>query len=391
MNVFACAIALLSAVQMEVATAAPARDLYGAAAKHLASHETARAIEALQTLTNNYPDSPIAAVAAVHLAECLVSHDRPAEAYDLLRAWESRIKGSKAAKRIEPELNVLFSNILIRSARQRSAELESHHDFVGAIAWQRLVSDEPSGTVDKQREILRLAVAGCLHQARHGETFEPIIETVEEGTRAAARFAVAEMFATRGYQELAARQYELLSELTEHMDVSSRPEWAATVALRRAELLIADKQYAVAAELLSESKAAYGNFATWFEYDFLLTRCAIANIEFDQAKRHLQNVKLDGTVQVDTRCKATWLLGELLFLQRDYTGALKEYEQVLSEKSLQWRARALLQMAKCQELSGQVQLAQATYKTLHQEYSNSDEATEALSRISALQSALNHR
>lgn len=390
MNVFACAIAFLSALQIDAASA-PARVLYNQAAKSIARHETAQATDLLRTLTNNFPDSPVAAVAAVHLAECLAIHDRPAEAYDLLRTWESRIKDSKIAQRIEPQLTDKFSNILTRSAHQRSVALESASDFVGAITWRRLVVDEPSETVDKQRVILRIAVAGCLYKARLGESFEPILEAVEEDSRAAVRFAAAEMLLNNGLENLAARQYEILLNQIKDPGADLRPTWAATVALRRSELLIGDKQYSVAAQLLNDSKAAYVDFGSRHEFDFLLARCAIANIEFDQAKAHLEMVKLDEALDAAARGKAIWLLGELLFLQQDYSGAMSEYSQVLSADCPNWHARALLQMAKCQELSGQVQLAKATYETLHQKHSHSEEAKEALSRISAIQSVLSHR
>ena len=391
MNVFACAIALISAIQIDVATAAPARELYHAAAEHISGGNMDAAIADLRAITRNYPDSPITVVAVVHLAECLASREQPAEAYDLLRTWEARVKQSTAAKRIEPELVALYSKVLLHAACQRSEELESRGDFVGAILWRRKVVDEPSEAVDHRSAILRLAVVGCLQQARIGESLEPVLAAVEDDSREAARFAVAEMLAKSGFEKLAARQYEILSELADRMDASVRPDWAATVALRRAELMIADKRYADAMAWLHEAKAAYDDFSARHEFDFLLARCAIANIEFDQAKFHLASVNRNEALDADTRCKAGWLMGELLFLQRDYAGALKEYEQVLSENCPRWRARSLLQTAKCYELSGQFRLAKTTYETLSQEFANSEEATEALSRITALQSALGQR
>lgn len=140
------------------------------------------------------------------------------------------------------------------------------------------------------------------------------------------------------------------------------PSWAPTLVLRQAEQLTRNKQPAAARTLLTQARSDFPEFPRLYEFDFLLARCAVAQIDFAAAEEHLHAALQCGSEDREAMVKARWLLGELNFLQHRHQAAIQWYEQVLLEKELpQWRTRAFLQMAKCQELTGQSELAIANY------------------------------
>lgn len=169
--------------------------------------------------------------------------------------------------------------------------------------------------------------------------------------------------------------------------INTKPAaWQGTALLRYAELLLRLKRIDLAIEALQSARTKFVDFEHPHEFDFLLARCFIAKVDFAQADRHLRIILDDsGTATTAARCRARWMCGELLFLQRQYSDAIREYDQVVGvESQPEWSARGLLQSAKCYELLGDPNSALQRYKNLNDLYPASTASTEARQRVAIL-------
>ena len=201
----------------------------------------------------------------------------------------------------------------------------------------------------------------------------------------AVRFLLAESLFAAGRHALANQQFQWLTE--QAAELSPRPMWLAAIALRRGELLVRMRDIAAAQAWLLQAQRDHADFAQAHEFDYLLARCAVARIEFDEAQECLQRV-IDAPTARATEAvpRASWMLGEVYFLQRQYAPALEAYATVARmDKFPEWQARALVQSAKCRELLGQTSQALAEYRTALQLSQHPEIQQSATKRVTALQ------
>ncbi|MEZ6135428.1 MAG: tetratricopeptide repeat protein [Pirellulaceae bacterium] len=171
--------------------------------------------------------------------------------------------------------------------------------------------------------------------------------------------------------QLLRKQYEAaLTEIEETIakfadadEQSGRHPEMSSLRLRHAELLVLNRRYQDAEVVLTSARERNADFDLVGEFDFLLARCAIAQVDFPRAIAHLQAITESPSVTDMSAAKALWMQGEVHFMQRDYASALARYAQVTGmEDAGQYVIRAHLQAGKCYELLGQPLEALAAYE-----------------------------
>ncbi len=410
------------------------RALYEQAAQAISRDEPDAAIPPLQQLIHQHAASPWAPLAAFHLIECYLLDAQPAAAWDAIEQWTPRILGSEHARRLEPELISHFSELIRRAACALPETAENAariRNVLERLADQSRVSDGELDGVDPRdrwlqplwrelaaryerltwyaqavecleragraledgsrdnRERFRLRLAMAHQSLQQGEvrataeTLQALLqEPLTEPERQAARFALAEVLSAQRELEQALQLYqELSTEVGDPGQPSeSRPAWHASVVLRRAELLLARRDYQTAQRILGDFNQHFPQHAQAHEVEFLLARCAIANVDFEAARQHLASARDAVTAQgTEAVPRASWMIGETYFLQRRYADALAAYQAVVGLHAYpDWQARGLLQAAKAYELLGQPLEALVTYQRLVNSASGDDAALKTL-------------
>lgn len=255
-------------------------------------------------------------------------------------------------------------------------------------------SHPPSGLVEKLQTRLRfelpLAWAEKELSEQRGPAAVEILQQIDTAELTAeqtiaVRFLLAEALFASGRHAAAGEQFQWLTE--QAAERSPKPTWLAAIALRRGELLVRSRDFQAAQQWLLQAKREHTKFSQAYEFDYLLARCAVARIEFDEAQDWLQGV-IDAPAAQATEAvpRAAWMLGEVHFLQRQFEQALDAYATVARmNKFPEWQARALLQSAKCHELLGQSTLALAEYQQALQLSKRPEVQRPATERVAALQ------
>ena len=384
-----CAIILMSAThQFEIPSNSEVRSLYERAARLIAGGQVAASIEPLEAIVRQHAESPIAEVAAVHLAEGYLIGQRLTEAEQLLREWRTRIEQSQTAETLSPGLSQWARELSCRAARELAAAASGREDLTSALQWLDQATEFASAIDLPQISSERLRVRTLhLHQLLvHGQDPESFLNCLSESEQATLRFALAEQLIASRHSEQAEMQLLWLAEYAEGKPTELAC-WAATVDLRLAELWIARKDCASAASLLQESRHRHSASRCVHELDFLMARCAIAQIDFDLAKQHLQAItRAEETAGPEARARAHWMLGELALLQHDYPQAIAAYERAIALNACEWQSRALLQKARCQELTAAASEAAASYQQLVDFFGGTECSRIAALRLASLNS-----
>src|SRR5690606_14516745 len=95
--------------------------------------------------------------------------------------------------------------------------------------------------------------------------------------------------------------------------------WAAIVPLRRAQLLVQEKQWQAARELAEGIEKQFPEFEQQYDADYLVGRCLAAQGEFDAARTRFQRVvqsPIGG--KTETAAMAQWMIGETHFHQENF-------------------------------------------------------------------------
>jgi len=227
----------------------------------------------------------------------------------------------------------------------------------------------PAGVLDR-RTSLTMAVAEAYRKQGNLRLAKQVLDAL-----AVELVAVAGQSAERNGAELA--------------DSLNMPEqlgdWRASIDLRRAEILIANGEHRAAAELLNEAVEEYPQFSLKSEFHFLLARCMIAEINFDQALAELEAILEHAEHSSEVSARALWMMGEIELMKRQYDSAIGYYSQVacLSNQP-QWQARSLLQMGKCRELQSKNAEAQELYEKIASQFASSEVSQIALHRLAQL-------
>lgn len=375
-------------------------------------------------------DSSLAPIAAFHLAECYLLTDRPHDALRLLIQWSSKIADSSTAKMLQPGILDQVREVAVHSCEsmardepglrlvQRYLEQIRRDDNENDNDNDNDGEDDASSTHRSwvTREVARRQIA-LAHYADAIEGLRTLGEAADEQVRykiplrwahrelelghrseairiltecseaglpqppqaAAVALLLSEAYIANGQPQ---RALDGLTALSEALVLPSDTpaDWEASIAVRRAELLILSRRWREATGLLRAAKDDYPAFDQHHEFDYLLARCAIADADFDLARQHLQLAAHAPTAaRTDAVARAMWMIGETHFLQRNHQQALSVYQQVISlDGARRWRTHALLQAAKCLELLGQPTEAMAAYEKIEDEDGSNDSAVAAI-------------
>jgi tetratricopeptide (TPR) repeat protein len=374
----------------------------------------------------------LAATAAFHLADCYRVLERHSEAIRLLIAWLPRFQEAQSQS-LMPEIALQAESLLVRELRLAPAgpatlaELESHyfeqlpaaswgsttacrllaqelvrrlsesHEYESAARWLNRMGEHTEDSVSAQAWLLderfTLWMGWARYESQRGDNqhtiqlaSELLCEALSLEQQVAVRFLLAEAnFQERRWEE-SEGHFEWLAEVADG-SLANAP-WQATIALRRAEMLVATKRYSEARQLLVQAKDRYSEFSKSYEYDYLLARCAMAEIDFEAAHQYLVAVLASPQVTgSEAEARTAWMLGELYFLQRKYESAIAAYRRTVSlDQFPDWQSRALLQQAKCHELLGQSEPAIELYSKVAGTCVETAEKAQAIQRLSWLQS-----
>ncbi len=214
---------------------------------------------------------------------------------------------------------------------------------------------------------------------------EASVSVLGDAQQIAVRFSRAEAASRAGELQVASSDLQWLDAYARRQQVE--PTWAATVALRQCELLLKTKQYATLEKSVAESKHRFADFERLHEFDYLLARAAVLQVDFDAARMHLQSI-MDATQanQNSAFARATWMLGETYFMEQKFDEAIAEYKRVADGALPQpWPALSLMQMAKCYELQSRTEEAVAMYQRAIEATKDPKIQQEAAARVDVIQ------
>jgi tetratricopeptide (TPR) repeat protein len=369
-----------------------ARALYQQAADSIAARDTNAAIAPLETLIRDFPHSELSTIALPHLLECYLIAERPEDAMQLVEknlnqlqreqvrslavlACRALPKEQAAVELIDDHLRIVAdTSELAPYRRDLHLQLATRYEQLGD--YRAAIETLESGAVDgRENEVqFRLPLAWAHHERTH-EKAAQAIELLSEIVRtelsaeqnAAVQMELVEAYLADDRIAEALQQLDELSDLAagEAQVNATSPAWAGSVQLRRAELYVMTRQYKDAVAVIEVAKREFNTFAKRHEFDFLLARCAIADIDFEKALVHLANVEHSPAADINAIARAIWMQGEVNFLQRNYAQALAAYERVAGMRGCeQWQARSLVQSGKCYELLEQPLNAMVAYERL---------------------------
>ena len=169
-------VCVLLGAAMQVAPAQTdsksSRQLYEQAAKAIASADSRAAISPLEQLIEQQPTSSLACIAAVHLAECYVEHQREGDAAALLENWSGRIAKASKTTKLDTNLDAHHLRVWLQAARRindSATSIKSLETLTQALE-SRIASSHKNqireALFDAHLEIARrLAASGKLEQA----------------------------------------------------------------------------------------------------------------------------------------------------------------------------------------------------------------------------------
>lgn len=153
--------------------------------------------------------------------------------------------------------------------------------------------------------------------------------------------------------------------------------------LRWSQCLCLREAWEESIEVSSIGMERFQDFAWSFEFEFVLGRAYFAIGKSSDALRAFQLV-LDSPAgrRTETAAQAQWRIGEIYFHQERYVEAIDAYYRVDALFAYDhWRAAALLQAGKCQELLGNWQHAIKLYSQIVEKYPQSEFAGPATQRL----------
>jgi TolA-binding protein len=211
----------------------------------------------------------------------------------------------------------------------------------------------------------------------------PLRRLIEEHPDSVLRLPAEFWYAEVAYRagDYAAAKYRFDS-LTQRIRGVTDP-WVAIVPLRRAQMLMQDKQWAQARELAESIERDFPDFDQQYEADYVIGRCLASDADFDGARAMFQKVvRSPGGGKTETAAMAQWMIGESHFHQEKYDAALREYLRVeILYPYPRWQSAALLQAGKCHEQLGHFKEAAELYNHLLKKHPDSEFVEEAKIRL----------
>ncbi|MGN6136196.1 MAG: tetratricopeptide repeat protein [Aureliella sp.] len=437
-----CACCLQLGLRAEEGKVSEARELYQRAAAALLSKNLPVAAAELAKLVESHPEDELAPLAALRLAECHLAQSDAAAASELLETWLPKLSQSPRTVALEP--TAVLRAHYIRARADFAAE---KYDLVMKVAREQAdvharrssVTAAENGLLDQLRDLadqasrrreqaLGAQLRSAADQVRNKQYSEALctLEPCDPDSLSPAwrwRYHVLHAQCLLGQGDAAAALEELdgiaLAKLTEQersavcmacleaalaaqkldraqaeidalaATAKNDEQLAATVALRAVEVAMLRKDRQQVRRLAEAAKEAYPKFAALYEFDLLLARNAIAQIEFAEARQILSAIIQSPPTGDPTAVpRAQWLLGESYFLSRDYARALVAYTAVIDDGSAPaWTETALIQRGKCYELLSEPEAARADYERLLEQFPRSSQAAAVRQLLAELDAA----
>ncbi len=387
------------------------RELYTQAAAAIADARPQDAIASLNQILERYPESSLASNARLHLAECYLVTSAPDRALRTLQGFRDDQDAAQFQQRIAQ-----LTNIALRHA---AAEAEQHGDYLTAIT--HLTSAIHAGAANDgdrkalQKERVRVCLLACEQEyAKSGDTGQ-LLDSLKEFLPndnewiVMAKLALAERFYRSRRWDAAKQHFESLAELARQQDAVVVSSAAAQipkghVLLRLAEIHMELKEYTLALATLERAEQHLQDDRQRDTRDFLAARCAIATIDFVEAKERLGRIiarysepltedRKPPSVQKPSNsdrehlARALWMTGEIEFMQKQYAVAIESYRAAENTGDPQWIWNARLQRAKCLELQGQSDAARELYRSVASQSTVPEVGQFARKRMAALPSS----
>lgn len=329
--------------------------LYQHASSLIAAGESALAIPVLEQLFTDFPDSTLAPIAAVRVAQTHLSQGEPRQAVDLLLKWapaafaepnaakllridaDFAIRTLQVTKKsfallppsdlfvLENALNAVSPDSPVyRSAVSELAKRSTQKtEYRKAIEFLQLLGTNASPKELQLRAIdLPLALLSGEPTENEIAWIESTLSRQDELSltqRFSLQLAIAEAHRRSGRTQQALQSLEQLSNSFEqslaiqaaqanssyvansNSPVPSTPlstqlqDWLATVQLRRSEIHLARSDFAQARSIAQISLERFTNYSSLSQFRFVVAKCDIAQIDFEAARRQLAAVIESGT------------------------------------------------------------------------------------------------
>ena len=401
----------------------------------------AESVTAFERLLQKYPDSPLAAEAAMMRGQGLEKSGKSDAALAMYRLVIERYSGSShvssailASARIHDQLQQdQDAEPLLRDWLQEYPDSDQRDTALYQLAWVLvdLGRDEEADTVFDQlrtqhqdsrywadatyRLAERAARAG--DHARADQLAAEVIDARSQDRMASYAMylrgqlaAAAERWpdVVRWMQQLndeypqsplrlpaeywiaeayyRQKQYPQAGEIFDRLDketVGRSDLWLAMIPLRRAQVRAHQHQWDDAYDIAVGIAERFPGFQQQHEVDYLLGRYFMSRAEFDQARKAYQRViRSNADTKTETAAMAQWMIGETYFMEKKYNQAIKAYHRVEVLYSYpHWQAAALLQAGKCQEMIGHWSEAIELYSQIVRDYAATGVAAKANQRL----------
>ncbi|MGM0489443.1 MAG: tetratricopeptide repeat protein [Planctomycetota bacterium] len=403
--------------------------------------ETSRSARRFEQLLERFPESPLAAEAAMMRGRALEKDNKPEGALAMYRLVRDRYADSPhvssatlAAARIhdgleqdraaEPLLREWLEQypssdqrpsalyrlawVLVDLQREEEADgvfRQLHQECRSSRYWsdatyrlaERAARNEQYEEADAlAREIIEEAkdakmVAHSLYlrgqlaaaNKRWKDAVEPLQRLVKEypdsSQRLPAEYWLAEAYYRRHEYGKAGKLFEKLHEQTRDRGEA----WVAMIPLRHAQGLARQGRWEEAFDVASQIRARFPDFSQQHEVDYLLGRYHASRAEFSESRAaYLRVIQSETGRASETAAVAQWMIGETYFMQEQYDQAIKAYYRVEGLYDFaRWKAAALLQAGKCHEMLGRWNEAIESYSQVLEHYADTRFAEKANKRL----------
>jgi TolA-binding protein len=220
------------------------------------------------------------------------------------------------------------------------------------------------------------------------EVGPPLARLVDKFPNSSVRL-LAEFWQAEGAYQLknyepAAQRFAALAQCVQGQSGEKKREaWMAMIPLRRAQIMVHEKQWPEAQEMAQSVTTDFPGFRQQYEVDYVLARCLASQAKFDEARAvYRQVIRSPQGSKTETAAMSQWMIGESFFHQKKYDLALREYLRLeILYAYPTWQAAALLQAGKCHEALGQWSQATQLYARILKNYPDTTFARDARQRL----------
>jgi TolA-binding protein len=269
---------------------------------------------------------------------------------------------------------------------QRAARQKDHAR--AAELADRIIAADCPAEIHEHALYLRGQTAAAL--VRWNEVAQFMDQLIEKhpasSLRPSAEYWLAEADFRRNQFAAAREKFERLKTISP----GRQEAWTKTIPLRQVQCLAQEKKWAEALATAEATLAEQPQLAERHEFDYLIGRCLASQGKLDDARAAYERViAAPAAAGTETAATAQWMIGETLFHQKRYDDALAAYARCSGHQNFpRWQAAGLLQAGKCRLLLGQKDQAIADFQKLAGELAETPYAAEARQRLAALGSPL---